>query len=102
MGMRIPLVVAVVCAVGTASAQTTVTISPTSAAVHLGTYFQFSDHVTGNSNTTVGWTVALPAGATGSPGSISTNGRYAPPASMPSGFTVIVTVTSLAQPSAFA
>ena len=42
--------------------------------VHLGTFFQFSDKVTGVTPTTVGWTVALPAGATGSPGTISAGG----------------------------
>ena len=83
-------------------AQTVVTVSPATAAVHLGTYYQFSDKVTGTTNTTVAWTVALPAGATGSAGAISTGGRYTPPVAMPSANTVVVTVTSLATPTASA
>jgi hypothetical protein len=83
-------------------AQTTVTVSPTAVAVHLGTYYQFAARVTGVSPTTVGWTVALPDGATGSPGTISAGGRYTPPASMPSSGTVIVTAKSTADPTASA
>ena len=78
---------------------TVVTISPGTAAVHLGTFFQFSAKVTGNTNTNVAWTVALPAGATGSPGTIGTSGRYTPPAAMPSVNSVIVTVASVAVPA---
>jgi uncharacterized protein (DUF1800 family) len=70
--------------------------------VHLGAYLQFSDKVTGVTTTTAGWTVALPSGATGSPGTISANGRYTPPAAIPSSGTAIVTVASLADPAATA
>jgi uncharacterized protein (DUF1800 family) len=80
----------------------TVTVAPTAVSVHLGTYFQFADKVTGTSPTTVGWTVALPDGATGSPGTISAGGRYTPPAAIPSTGTVIVTATSTAAPTASA
>ena len=79
-----------------------VTISPTTVPVHLGTFYQFADRVTGTATTTVGWTVALPAGATGSPGTISAGGRYTPPAAIPSSGTVIVTVTTTATPAASA
>ena len=96
------LVLAGMAALSAALAQTTVTVTPTTAQVHLGTYYQFAAHVTGNTNTTVGWTVALAAGATGSPGSISPGGRYTPPAAMPSVNSVIVTATSLATPTASA
>jgi len=89
-------------ALGSASAQTTVTVSPTTAQVHLGTYNQFTAHVTGATNTTIGWSVALPAGATGSPGSISADGRYTPPSAMPSVNSVTVTAISLAAPTAAA
>ncbi len=81
---------------------TTVTITPTAAGVRLGTAFQFTARVTGNTNTTVAWTVALPAGDTGSPGTVNTGGLYTPPAALPSGNTAIVTVTSLAAPTASA
>jgi len=80
----------------------TVTVTPTAVSVHLGTFFQFSAKVTGVTPTTAGWTVALPAGATGSPGTISAGGRYTPPAAIPSTGTVIVTVTSTAAPTASA
>src|SRR5580704_14317625 len=97
MGMKaLQLVVTGVVVLASARAQTTITISPTTAQVHLGTYFQFAARVTGVTNTTVGWTVALQAGATGSPGSISPDGRYTPPATMPSVNAVIVTATSIA------
>lgn len=100
MGMRV-LRLALLGAVAFASAhaQGTVTISPATVNVHLGTFFQFSAKVTGITPATVSWTVALPSGATGSPGTISTGGRYVPPAAMPSTGTVIATVASLAQPA---
>ena len=77
----------------------TVTVSPATAYVHLGTFYQFAAKVTGTSPTTVGWTVRLPDGATGSPGTISAGGRYTPPAVIPSTDSVIVTATSTAAPS---
>jgi uncharacterized protein (DUF1800 family) len=77
----------------------TVAVSPTAVSVHLGTYFQFAAKVTGTSPTTVGWTIALPDGATGSPGTISAGGRYTPPAAFPSTGAVIVTATSTAAPT---
>src|SRR6202162_6220950 len=77
----------------------TVTVSPTAVSVHVGTFYQFAAKVTGTSPTTVGWTIALPAGATGSPGTISAGGRYTPPAAIPSTGTVIVTATSTAAPT---
>src|SRR5260370_27740544 len=80
----------------------TVTVAPTTLSVHLGTFYQFTARVTGTTTTTVGWTVALPAGATGSPGTISAGGRYTPPAAIPSSGTVIVTATTTATPAASA
>src|ERR1700681_4450452 len=76
----------------------TVTVSPAAVSVHLGTFYQFAAKVTGTSPTTVGWTVALPAG-TGSPGTISAGGRYTPPAAIPPAGAVIVTATSTAAPT---
>ncbi len=77
----------------------TVTVSLTAVSLHLGTFYQFTAKVTGTTPTTTGWTIALPAGATGSPGTISANGRYTPPNAMPSTGTVIVTVASTAVPT---
>src|SRR5438128_952260 len=82
-----------------AHAQTTVTVSPPAVSVHLGTFYQFSARVTGVTPATVAWSIALPPGATGSPGTISTGGRYTPPAAIPGGGTVIVTATSIAAPA---
>lgn len=77
-------------------AQTTpkVTIAPLAANVYIGTYYRFTAAVTGITPTTVAWSVALPAGATGSPGTIDTGGLYVPPSVMPSGGQVIVQVAS--------
>jgi hypothetical protein len=82
-----------------AYAQITVTVSPSPASVHIGTFQQFAAKVTGTTTTGVCWTVALPAGATGSAGSISKGGRYTPPEKMPNPNTVIVTATSTASPT---
>ncbi len=82
-----------------AQAQVTVTVSPDPVSVHAGTFEQFSAKVSGSTNTGVSWTAALPAGATGSAGSISANGRYTPPATLPSPDLVLVTATSGADPT---
>ena len=88
------LLAAVALLVGHAYAQTTVTITPTTVGVHIGTYWQFSARASSGGVT---WSVALPAG-TGSPGSISTGGRYTPPNARPSA-TVTVTATSIVTPT---
>lgn len=85
-----------------AYAQITVTVSPSPASVHVGTFQQFAVKVTGTVTTGVTWTVALPAGATGRAGSISPNGRYTPPAVLPNPNTVTVTATSNANPAVIA
>ncbi|MBI4889502.1 MAG: DUF1800 domain-containing protein [Acidobacteria bacterium] len=77
----------------------TVVVTPGVAAVHLGTYLQFSARVTGVTNTAVAWTVALPEGAQGAAGSITAGGRYSPPAAMPSMNWVLVTAASVAAPA---
>ena len=103
MGIRIlQFAVAGLVLLPAALAQPAVTIAPTAVEVHLGTYLQFSAHVTGASNTNVAWSVALPVGATGLPGTISTGGLYTPPAAMPGVNTVTVTVTTVATPVASA
>ena len=79
-----------------AYAQVTVSVSPSRAAVHVGTYLQFSDMVSSGG---VSWSVALPSGATGSAGSINSGRRYTPPSALPSTGTVIVTATSVTSPT---
>lgn len=82
-----------------AHAQITVTVSPSPASLHIGTFQQFAVKVTGTATTGVTWTVALPPGATGSAGNISPGGRYTPPGKLPNPNTVIVTATSSADPA---
>ena len=77
----------------TACAQS-ITVSPTTVGVPIGAYQRFTAVVTGVTPTTVAWSVALPAGDTGSPGTIDTGGLFVPPATMPSGGKVLVTVAS--------
>jgi hypothetical protein len=48
-----------------AYSQIAVTVSPSTVSLHAGTFYQFSVAVTGTTTTSVAWTVALPAGATG-------------------------------------
>jgi uncharacterized protein (DUF1800 family) len=83
------------CAFWPAFAQITVTVSPSPASVHVGTFVQFSARVSGTSTTGVIWTMTPATGA----GSISTGGRYTPPATRPNPNTVTVTATSTASPT---
>ena len=93
MGNR--LLLASLCAFWPAHAQVTVTVSPSPASVHVGTFLQFAAKVSGTSTTGVSWTMKPATGA----GSISTGGRYTPPATLPTPNTVTVTATSTASPA---
>ena len=93
MGKR--LIFASLCAFLPAYAQITITVSPSPASVHVGTFLQFSAKVTGTTTTDVGWTVTPSTGA----GAISANGRYTPPATLPNPNTVTLTATSTASPT---
>jgi hypothetical protein len=76
-----------------------INVSPSSATVSEGTTQQFAATVTGTSNTAVTWSVSG-AGCSGAAcGTISGGGLYTPPASMPSPATLLVTVTSVANPT---
>ena len=89
-------ILAGVCLLAPAYGQITVTVSPSPASVHLGTFQQFTARVTGTTPTTVTWTIAPATGA----GTITANGgRYTPPAVMPNPNTVTVTATSNASPT---
>src|SRR4051812_45585209 len=93
-------ILAGVCLLVPAYGQITVTVAPSPAAVHVGTFLQFSAKVTGTTPTSVTWSVALQSGATGSPGTITANGgRYTAPAAVPNPNTVIITATSNADSS---
>jgi uncharacterized protein (DUF1800 family) len=62
-------------------------------AVRLGTTAQFSAAVTGTANTAVTWEVNAKAGGSGTYGTISANGLYTPPASIPSAAVVVTAVS---------
>jgi hypothetical protein len=73
-----------------------VTISPTSAKVRVGTTLQFSAVVSNASNTAVVWSVNGVTGGSSRYGTISTTGLYKAPSSVPSPSQVTVTATSVA------
>lgn len=76
-----------------------VTVSPSSAQLVVGQQQQFSASVTGTSNTAVTWSV-WGSGCSGAAcGTITTNGLYTAPATVPSPPSVTVTATSVANPS---
>jgi len=93
MGKR--LILASLCAFWPAYAQISVTVSPSPASVHVGTFLQFSARVSGTSTSGVAWSLTPSMGA----GTISSGGRYAPPAALPVPNTVTVTATSTASPA---
>ena len=76
-----------------------ITVNPNSATVRAGSTQQFAESVTGTSNTAVTWSVSG-AGCTGAAcGTISSNGLYASPASVPTPAEVSVKATSVADPT---
>jgi DNA-binding beta-propeller fold protein YncE len=90
---------------GSSSTGVSITISPTTASVITNRTQPFTGTVTGNSNTSVTWTVACATGVTANTcGSIDANGLYTAPATIPtvtsSGTTTIaptVTITATSQ-----
>ena len=74
---------------------TTVTISPANPKVAIGSMQPFTATVTGNTNTTVTWTVVCTAGGTAC-GSITSAGIYTAPLTVPSPPTVNVIATPAA------
>ena len=78
---------------------TSVTVTPSTATVTIGSTQQFSATVngTGLSGNTVTWSVAAPSGSTDSPGTITSTGLYTSPYPAPA--TVTVTATSTQDPS---
>ena len=76
-----------------------ITVNPNNATVTVGSAQQFVGNVTGTSNTAATWTVSG-AGCTGAAcGTISVNGLYVPPVSVPSPPTVTVKAISVADPT---
>jgi hypothetical protein len=74
-------------------------VSPSSATVAQGTAQQFAATVTGTSNTAVTWSVSGTGCSGAACGTISGGGLYTPPATVPSPATLLVTVTSVANPT---
>ena len=90
------------CSSGQSSAGTSapptvsITISPTSANVQVGSTAQFSSSVSGSTNVSVVWQVNGVTGGAATSGIISSSGLYTAPMSVPSPSTVTVTAVSSA------
>jgi hypothetical protein len=76
-----------------------VTISPSAAQVILGASQQFNAKVTGNSNTTVSWSIAGTGCSGTACGVITSAGLYTAPAAVPNPAQIFVTATSAADPT---
>ncbi len=77
-----------------------VTVNPASAAVRTGTNQQFSALVTGTANRSVTWDVNGVAGGNSTLGTISANGLYSAPSTLPSPISVTIHANSAAAPAA--
>jgi uncharacterized protein (DUF1800 family) len=85
-----------------APATVTISISPTSVTLTVGSNRQFTVQVRGTSNKAVTWAVNNIPNGNATVGTIDSAGRYVAPNVPPSGFAVTVKATSVAAPSAFA
>lgn len=85
-----------------ASAQVTVSISPSYAYVAAGTNKIFTAQVSGSMNTAVTWSVNGIPGGNMTVGTIANWGKYDAPAGVPLGTTYTLRATSQADPAAFA
>jgi hypothetical protein len=79
-------------------AAVSVTVSPSSASVRVGTSIAFAAKVSGSSNTQVQWQVNHVSGGNQTVGTITAAGLYTAPAAVPSPHTVTVTAVSAADP----
>ncbi|MBL8227671.1 MAG: hypothetical protein JNL98_04315 [Bryobacterales bacterium] len=77
----------------------TVTVSPSSATLHVGKPQQFAANVQGATNTAVTWSVSGVAGGNTVVGLIDATGRYVAPTNPPSPANVTVQATSVAAPT---
>ncbi len=80
----------------------TVTIAPTTAALHANQTLQFAPTVNNSGNSTVTWTVAPGSGWSGAIGTISSSGLYQTTSTVTAQHTEIVTATSVGSPWASA
>jgi uncharacterized protein (DUF1800 family) len=67
--------------------------------VSLGSTGQYSATVTGESNQSVTWSINNIAGGNSSVGTISATGLYTPPAAVPTNNAIVITATSVADPT---
>ena len=77
-----------------------VTVSPANPSIYVGQNKQFTATVTGNSNTSVKWSVDGVEGGSAARGFISDTGLYMAPTTLPSPANVVVKATSVAVPTA--
>jgi hypothetical protein len=84
----------------TAPAAVTVSVSPGTANVQVGTTQQFTATVGGTANQGVTWSVNGIAGGNATVGTINAMGLYTAPAAVPAGGMVLVTATSVVDPNA--
>ena len=85
---------------GTQPQKTVVTIAPSTPNVRAGATQQFTASVTGNSNTSVTWSVNGVAGGNSTTGTISAMGMFQAPATLPSSNSVSIEATSAADTTA--
>jgi len=85
---------------GTGSSGTKVTISPQNPPATVGSSVQFSSSVTGNSDSTVSWSINGIPNESGIYGTITSGGLYTAPTSLPSPALVSITATSAADSTA--
>ena len=82
------------------AASVTAGISPATASVALGATSQFFGYAVGSANNAVSWQVNGISGGSSTVGTITSLGTYTAPTAMPmSGSTVIITLTSVADPT---
>jgi hypothetical protein len=86
----------------TTTTTTTVTVAPTTASVVLNQTQQFTATVTNNTNTAVTWQVNGATGGNSVVGTVSVNGLYTAPSTLPNPASVTVTATSQADTTQFA
>jgi hypothetical protein len=91
--------VAVVTGTGGSPPGTQISVVPAKPVVALGSIVQFSATITGNSNTSVTWSINGVAGGSATYGTISSNGQYTAPSSLPLPDPITVTATSVGDPS---
>jgi uncharacterized protein (DUF1800 family) len=78
------------------SGSTSVTVTPATATIRVGSNESFAAAVSGSTNTNVSWSVNSVAGGNATTGTIDANGMYTAPASLPTPNTVTITATSTA------